>query len=37
MQEIMELFCAGDVNRSTMFLALVSVAATDTNKQKLRF
>ena len=27
MQEIMELFCAGDVNRPTMFLALASVAA----------
>ena len=26
MQEIMELFCAGDVNRPTMFLALASVA-----------
>ena len=27
-REIMELFCAGDVNRPTMFLALASVATT---------
>ena len=26
-REMMELFCAGDVNRPTMFLALASVAA----------
>ena len=34
MQEIMELFRAGDVNRPTMFLALASVAAACNRYQQ---